>query len=252
MSTIDNNGTGPVQGPEETMRAVAGLAREVEALRMAVEAVSPLPEQVRVLHDEVAPLPEQVSKLAKVVKTLAEQANPDGDGGKTRPLSWLDLDDGEDVVGDPAEAAQETLEDLSVWLRRVFLRYRDAAAALPECWWWHPDVVEELVCLMRSWLAAYVDKDATVGRAADWHDRYRPGAVKRIKNATANCSLEAHLADGEHHRPAAPVPAGLALAPIALWWGEDRESTAPEPDQQLIDEARAAEAARRRNGGVRR
>jgi hypothetical protein len=247
-ATITNPGAG--QGPDETMRAVSGLAREVEALRMAMEAVTPLPEQVQALHDEVAPLPAQVSKLAKVVKTLVEQVNSEERGRKTRPVSWLDLPDGPDQDG--AGGAQTVLTELSVWLVRVFLRYPDASGALPECWWWHPDVVEELVCLMGTWLAAYVDKDATVGRAADWHDRYRPGAVKRIKNATANCSLEAHQPAGEHHQPGPEIPAGLALAPIAGWWGTARTAAAPAPGEDLIAAAHAAETARRRNGGVRR
>ncbi|SFW50396.1 hypothetical protein [Amycolatopsis australiensis] len=230
--------------------AVAGLAREVEGLRAAMEAVTPLPKQVQQLRDEVAPLPEQVKRLAKVVKTLAEQVNPDDEGGRTRPLSWLDLPDGQEVDRDPAELAQEVLSDLSVWLVRVFLRYSDAV--LPECWCWHPDVVEELVWLMRSWLTAYVDADATVARAADWHDRYRPGVVKRIKAATANCSLENHQDGGERHRPGPQVPSGAALAPIAAWWGTARTSTAPEPDAEVVADARAAEAARRRSGGGRR
>jgi hypothetical protein len=233
-----------------TSSAVAGLAREVEGLRMALEAVTPLPEQVKRLHDEVAPLPEQVTRLAKVVKTLADNANPGEEDSRTAPLSWLDLADGDDAESDPAEAAQEMLADLSFWLVRVFLRYSDAA--LPECWWWHPDVVEELVCLMRSWLAAYVDADATVARAADWHDRYRPGTVKRIKTATANCSLENHQHSGELHRPAPQIPSGAALAPIAAWWGTARTNTAPEPDADVVADARAAEAARRRAGGGRR
>ncbi|WP_103348690.1 hypothetical protein [Amycolatopsis sp. CA-128772] len=227
--------------------AVSGLAREVEGLRMALEAVTPLPDQVKRLHDEVAPLPEQVTKLAKVVKALVDNASPDEPGGRTPPLSWLDLPDDEDSdIG----AAQVVLTELAAWLVRVFLRYSDAA--LTECWWWHPDVVEELVCLMRSWLAAYVDADATVARAADWHDRYRPGAVKRIKTATANCSLENHQPGGERHRPAPSIPSDASLASIAAWWETARTDPAPEPDLEVVADARAAEAARRRNGGGRR
>lgn len=232
-----------------TASAVSGLAREVEGLRMAMEAVTPLPEQVQQLHDEVAPLPEQVTKLAKVVKTLVDHASPE-EGTRTAPVSWLDLPDGPDAERDPGEAAQEVLSDLSFWLVRVYLRYADAA--LPECWWWHADVVEELLCLMRSWLAAYVDTDATVARAADWHDRYRPGAVKRIKGATANCSLEQHQDGGELFVAGPRIPSGTALAPIGQWWGTARTDTAPEPDPAVVADARAAEAARRRTGGGRR
>lgn len=216
--------------------AVAGLAREVESLRATLQA----------LEEQVAPLPKQVSKLATLVHNLAAQVRGGDEGKKTPPLSWLDLDESEG----PA-AAQTVLEELSLWLARVFLRYPDGAAALPECWWWHPDVVEELVALMRAWLAAYADGDATAARAADWHDRYRPGVVKRIRQATGNCSLEAHQADGERHQPAPAIPAGLALAPIADWWANHRTQTAPEPDPQLVAETRAQAARRRAGGGWR-
>jgi hypothetical protein len=246
----DTGAEPPVPAGCATSSAVAGLAREVEGLRMAMEAVTPLPDQVKRLHDEVAPLPEQVTKLAKVVKTLVDQANPEEEGQRTRPLSWLDLADHADADRDPAELAQEVLSDLAFWLVRVFLRYSDAT--LPECWWWHPDVVEELLCLMRSWLAAYVDSDATVARAADWHDRYRPGAVKRIKTATANCSLENHQDGGELHRPGPSIPSGAALASIATWWGTARTEAAPVPAAEVVADARAAETARRRAGGGRR
>lgn len=245
----DRAGTGQPHPGCASTSAVAGLAREVEGLRMALEAVTPLPDQVQQLRDEVAPLPEQVTKLARVVKTLADHANP-GQEPRTSPLSWLDLDDRDEDQHDGAALAQEVLTELSAWLLRVFLRYSDAV--LPECWWWHPDVVEELLCLMRSWLAAYVDSDATVARAADWHDRYRPGVVKRIKAATSNCSLENHQDGGELHRPAPSIPSGAALASIAAWWGTARTETAPEPDAEVVADARAAEAARRRAGGGRR
>ncbi|MER7861693.1 hypothetical protein ABTX61_21480 [Amycolatopsis japonica] len=231
-----------------TTAAVAGLAREVEGLRMTMEAVTPLPAQVEALHELVEPLPEQLTKLAKVVKGLVEQLNDEEPGKKTRPLSWLDLADGDDVDG--ADEAQTVLMELSLWLTRVYLRYH--GAELPECWWWHPDVVEELVCLMRSWLAAYIDRDATVARAADWHDRYRPGVVKRIKAATANCSLENHQDGGSLFLPGPRVPSGTALAPIAGWWGTARVDPAPEPDAEVVADARAAEAIRRRSGGGRR
>ncbi|OKA06461.1 hypothetical protein ATP06_0225450, partial [Amycolatopsis regifaucium] len=74
----------------------------------------------------------------------------------------------------------------------------------------------------------------------------------RIKAATANCSLENHQQGGDLFLPAPRVPSGTALAPISQWWGTARTETAPEPDADVVADARAAEAARRRNGGGRR
>ncbi|MFD8492413.1 hypothetical protein, partial [Amycolatopsis sp. NPDC059657] len=76
--------------------------------------------------------------------------------------------------------------------------------------------------------------------------------TKRIKAATANCSLENHQQSGECHVPAPAIPAGEALAAIAAWWGTDRTATAPAPDARLVADAQAAAATRRRNGGERR
>ena len=67
-----------------------------------------------------------------------------------------------------------------------------ATPRLPECWLWHPDVVEELLWLSHAWLAAYQGPAASVALAADWHDRLRPGVVRRIKAQAGSCSRERH------------------------------------------------------------
>ena len=90
------------------------------------------------------------------------------------------------------ELARRVLGELVAWLELVYLRYPDAAQGLPECWCWHPDVVEELLWLMHAWLAAYQGTAASVGLAADWHDRHRPGVVRRLRGSVGSCSIEAH------------------------------------------------------------
>ena len=124
------------------------------------------------------------------------------------------------------------LAELAAWLELVYLRYPDAAQGLPECWCWHPDVVEELLWLMHAWLAAYQGKAASVGLVADWHDRYRPGVVRRVRAAAGSCSIEAHQTrEGWTRYPAGPpvVPGVEALPAIARWWGLGRHEDAPEP-----------------------
>jgi hypothetical protein len=206
--------------------AVAGLAREVEALSRAVE--------------HVKSLPNQVDELARVVQTLAEQTATGMSAGGAP--SWLDLP--EDIG-----AVRSVLEDLTGWMRDVFLRYADGAQQLPECWLWHPDVVEELLWLMHAWLAAYRAEDATVARAGDWHDRYRPGVVRRIKALAGTCSLENHQPRGNRFTGGPAVPLAEAMAPIADWWATQRAELPPEPDEQHLA---AAAAAQRRPGGGRR
>jgi hypothetical protein len=207
--------------------AVAGLAREVEELRRSVEPVTELRNQL--------------TEYERALKDIA--AKLDDLGAKSRQLpapSWLTL---------PAkpDSAIAILADLVAWLGAVFLRYTDAAAALPACWLWHPDVVEELLWLSHAHHAAY-KHTAPVQLAGDWHDRYRPGVVKRIRELTKNCSLEVHQTRSDQRPPSAPVvPITEATEAIAEWWATHRGETAPEP----TDEHLAAADRLPRRGGRR-
>jgi hypothetical protein len=188
------------------------LAREVDGLRRQIEPLTGLPPRV----DDLAGL---LAELTDTVTALTARRGP------TPCPSWLML------PGD-AELAGRVLAELAAWLELVYLRYQDAAQGLPECWCWHPDVVEELLWLMHAWLAAYQGKAASVGLVADWHDRYRPGVVRRIRAAAGSCSMEAHQTrEGWTRYPAGPpvVPGVEALPAIAQWWGPRRHEDAPEP-----------------------
>ena len=211
-----------------TAASVAGLASEVEGLRRTVDAL-------RGLSGQVEDLARVVSELAERVATAAGRPSP------VSAPSWLDL---------PADllAAQPLLRDLVTWLGDVYLRYPDGGKSLPDCWLWHPDVVEELVWLWHAWLAAYRAEAATVTAAGDWHDRYRPGVVRRIKTVAGTCSLETHLPRGDRSGGRPVVPLAGAMAPIAQWWATRRTDTAPEPTSEQL----ATAAAQRRAEGARR
>ena len=219
----DNHTNG---GEYASAGAVAGLAREIDALR----------------HDlgELLTLPARLDELAGLVTQLAE-ATATTAAGRVGGPSWLDL---------PTEldTATAVLAELIAWLEVVYLRYPDAAAGLPDCWLWHPDVVEELLWLMHAWLAAYRDETAAVSLAGDWHDRYRPGVVRRITTTAGRCSLENHQPRDGHPLPGGPVvPVAGAAEQIATWWATHRTDPAPEPDQWHL-----AAANTRRRPGTRR
>ena len=204
--------------------AVTGLAREVESVRRTLAGTASAAELARVA--------DLVTDLSQIMNATATPADP--------PPSWLAL---------PADAdvAATVLSDLVGWLGQVYLRYSDAARGLPECWLWHPDVVEELVWLRHAWFDAYKSGDASVRAAGDWHDRLRPGVARRIAGYTKACSLESHLPD--RASGAAPVPMAEATDPIVTWWVNHRTEPGPAPtDQQL---QAAATAARRVRGGAR-
>ncbi|MCD2197688.1 hypothetical protein LQ327_30385 [Actinomycetospora endophytica] len=192
--------------------ALAGLAREVDGLRRGL--------------DPLAGVPTRVDDLARTVAQLADAlaATPPRPGPTPAP-SWL-------TASDDPDAARLLLEELCRWLHQVFLRYPDAAGVLSECWLYHPDAVEELLWLQHAWLAAYQAKGASVQLAGDWHDRQRPGVVRRLKAAGGSCSKERHQTRtgwGERPRGAVAVPGTDAVETIASWWATHRDEPAPEP-----------------------
>jgi hypothetical protein len=201
--------------------AVAGLAREVETIRRTMATTS------------------ELERLARVVTDLADTVVSAKDGKQEPVPSWLALAEDE-------RATRAVLGDLVVWMGSVYLRYADAARTLPECWLWHPDVIEELLWLMHAWVAAYDEDEGSVRAVGDWHDRHRPGVVRRIGDYARACSLENHLPDRATSAPIVPVVD--AAEAITLWWAQARDERAPAPtDDQMV--AAAALTRQARTGG---
>jgi hypothetical protein len=217
--------TGEKEPTYADVAAVAGLAREVEGLRRAVERLSALPGRVE--------------ELAELVARLTETAALAGRRQAGGAPSWLDL------PPDRADAAV-VLAELIAWMGVVYLRYTDAAQTLPECWLWHSDVVEELLWLMHAWQLAYRSDGSSVVLAGDWHDRQRPGVVRRIKASAGTCSLENHQPGGEKHTRATPVPLAEAYGLITAWWATNREAEPPVPGEQHLAAAAALRSPRGR------
>ncbi len=209
----ESNGT-----PEPVSdQVVAGLAREVEALRRAVRKVAGLPAQVEQL----------AATLAQAVDDLAGAGRrPD----PVRPVSWIGHSDQE------PEQTPARLAELADWVGQVYLRYPIAARELPDCWLWHTDVVEELAWLHQAWQAAYHPESGTITAAGDWHDRYRPGVAARVRSAARGCSLENHTSD---HRPDGVLvaPSVGSVTPVAVWWSSHRDQQPPLPTEGDLDAA---------------
>ncbi|SDH19317.1 hypothetical protein [Pseudonocardia oroxyli] len=197
--------------PPEQPADVAGLAREVDGLRR-----------------ELVPLrllPGRVDELSRILADLAETVTALRSRAATPAPSWL-------LAPTDATSTGILLDELAGWLRTIYLRYPDAVESFPDCWCWHPHVVEELLWLMHAWAAAYQGSSASVALAGEWHDRWRPGVVRRIKATAGVCSPENH-----QNRPGWPevaagmleVPGEAQLGELAEWWAERRDERAPEP-----------------------
>jgi hypothetical protein len=172
--------------------------------------------------------------------TVAQAVDDIATGGRrpdpVRPVSWIAH------ATDLAETTRQ-LAELAEWVAAVYLRYPVAARELPDCWLWHPDVVEELAWLHQAWQAAYSPDTGTIAAAGDWHDRYRPNVAARIRAAVRVCSLEVHL---EPERGAVIPPPSIGSVPaVAHWWTCVREQRPPVPTQADLDAAEVRLRTRR-------
>lgn len=132
-------------------------------------------------------LGELASGTTDLAADLISRLEDLGDGGGTRPTAvrswcWRDL-------GPKAEdELWSQLTDWVDWLRR---RY-PLAKKIPPCWVEHSEIVEELTALWLAWQHAYVEADAPMTAAADWHDRWLPGLLHRLEHGplALNCNAE--------------------------------------------------------------
>ena len=118
------------------------------------------------------------------------------------------------------------------WLDQVYVQYD--GAALPACWAWHPGVVAELAWLWLAHEAAHATADPC--RVGDWHDRYRPGVVRRVHDALKGCDVAEHAPGRAHDQdqPAVPLTGALAPAQAARATG----APAPHPTAEQVAQAR--------------
>ena len=218
--------TAPSRRPDETTPdpALAGLAREVEALQRRLELIFDLPGRIEQIASLLA---QHVESCASLTPTAAP------------PASWLDL------PHDSVAAAEELLSELAKWVQSIYLRFADSEQSLPECWLWHPEVVEELLWLQTTWLAAYRPQ-APSSAAGDWHDRQRPGVTRRIRDYAGLCSLERHQGADLLTTTAPTVTAADAIPAIACWWVLRRDEPAPVPTDQQLNAARGIGSKRGR------
>lgn len=132
--------------------------------------------EIAALHDaQLAELREQIESGA------GETAGNRGPG--SHPVVWQALSGWE---------RSQTWDALAAWVGWLRGRY-PLAQKVPLCWWRHPELVEELTALWLAWREAYVEKGAPLTGGADWHGRWLPEAVRRMRAGGWNVGCE-----GEH------------------------------------------------------
>lgn len=190
--------------PVDVDAAVIRLARQVDQLQ---HQVTDLATSNGELGADVATHGRGIRDLADLIRRTSSQplaSVPDlGDEEQVPPPEWL-------TVTDPVLAV-EWLSALDQWARDVWRHFHPLVA----CWPWHPGVVAELLTCRLLWDEA-IAPGAGPGGLGAWHDRWRPGAHRRIDRDLTACERDGAHIEGPQHQSWTADPSHLDE--LAVWW----------------------------------
>lgn len=114
-------------------------------------------------------------------------------GGDDKVVVW----DFTALSGAAEQTARDALDD---WVTTILQGWYDLVGEdqskgteykrlrVPSCWSQHPDVVTELGWLAQTWHRAVRHDGGDLSAVAEWHTRYLPAAVERIRRASSACA----------------------------------------------------------------
>lgn len=98
-------------------------------------------------------------------------------------VNWRELDDAD---------APQAWEQLRAFVEWVTVRYNIPVSVVPNCWYRHPGLVEELSALHSAHTAAFDQSDAGFGPIG-WHERFAV-AIPRLTRAYGGGCSNGHQA----------------------------------------------------------
>ena len=184
--------TDPPQGRDGSPSVAAlavhvnGLRREVESLVTKVDALTSTQQEHAAALDDITELRHQVGQI---LATLTEEDD-------ASPAEWFWLRMNEQV-------RDEKFGELFDWVETVLrTQYPDYLAdQIRPCWPNHPEARWELAWLYQQWSLAYLAKRPAPKDAAEWHDRWSPGVLRRLSQVMSRC-------EGTCQRQPGPEAAG--------------------------------------------
>ena len=137
-------------------------------------------EIARVQHKHAAAfdgIPELRRQVEQILALLT-----DDDQASSAGWFWLTMD---------GQAREDKLGELSDWVEAVLRAQYPGylAEQIRPCWPNHPEALWELTWLYQLWCRAYLTKRPAPKDAADWHDRWAPGVLRRLGQVMARCDL---------------------------------------------------------------
>jgi hypothetical protein len=164
---------------------VSKLSQDLKSLTAKVDALATTQHKHVVVLSGMSELRRQVEEIHAI---LAEEAD-----GSPAAWFWLTMTEHE---------RDEKFAELSDWVETVFrVQYPDYLAdQIRPCWPNHPEARWELAWLYQQWSLTYLAERPAPRDAADWHDRWSPGALYRLSKVMSRCET----ACLRHPSPTAP------------------------------------------------
>jgi hypothetical protein len=170
--------TDPSQGHGRAP-SVAALTVQVTALRRDVETVAAKADVLTRTQHEHAVVLDSFGELRHQVERILALLTED-DQNTPAGWFWLTMDD---------QSREEKFGELSDWvetvLRTQYPGYLEDQVRA--CWPNHPEALWELTWLYQLWSRAYLTKRPATKDAADWHDRWSPGVLRRLGQVMNRC-----------------------------------------------------------------
>jgi hypothetical protein len=172
--------------------SLATLAAELSALRGQLRELTERVDGQQESLATAAGLSKQVEALSRLI-TRPPGTGAQEEQARAHPRIWA-------IMGD--DESTDALRDLARWVTGILLvSYPHAAAVLPPCWPAHEAAVSELDWLYWTWTEWATDPQARARDAADWHDRWLPGTLARIRPILADCTASDQHKKPAHQRP---------------------------------------------------
>jgi hypothetical protein len=190
--------------PPPPYETVAALAAEVARLRTLEAQVADVRADARFakaaidraglglaadMRAKLARLTADLDTLAAQVEQLAQDlADAVGTGQlRVQAPTWAGLSDDERAI---------QLGQLRGWVDSIMVpSYAPPEGTLRPCWYRHMSAVWELSTLAAEWKRIYQARSRDLQGALDFHDRWLPGALRRVREAVRPCT-DAQCAQG--------------------------------------------------------
>ncbi len=159
--------------------AVAALAIQLSRLRQQIDSLTAKLDGITGKQQRHDTLLADVSQLRKQIDTILDVLDTDKEAS---PATWFWLTM-------PEQERQAKLDELHDWVETVLRQhYPDYLAnQIKPCWPNHPEAIWELSWLYQLWSLTYLTSRSAPKDAADWHDRWTPGVIRRLTSVMTNC-----------------------------------------------------------------